>query len=64
VRRSGGRYCAAAGAVAGPWVPGLRLSSPSAWTRLKRELLLRADKDGISVSEVIRQALRSYVEAN
>lgn len=31
---------------------------------LKRELLLRAAKDGISVSEVIRQALRDYVRAS
>lgn len=31
---------------------------------LKRELLLRAGKDGISVSEVIRQALRDYVQAS
>jgi hypothetical protein len=31
---------------------------------LKRELLLRASKDGISVSEVIREALRSYVRAS
>ena len=28
---------------------------------LKRELLLRASKEGISVSEVVRKALRSYV---
>lgn len=31
---------------------------------LKRELLLRASKDGISVSEVIREALRTYVRAS
>lgn len=31
---------------------------------LKHDLLLGADKDGISVSEVIRQALRSYVEVS
>jgi len=31
---------------------------------LKRDLLLRAAKDGISVSEVIRQALRKYVKAS
>ncbi len=30
---------------------------------LKRDLLLRAAKDGVSVSEVIRQALRAYVKA-
>lgn len=31
---------------------------------LKRDLLLRAAKDGVSVSEVIRQALRKYVKAS
>jgi len=31
---------------------------------LKRDLLLRAAKDGVSVSEVIRQALRNYVKAS
>jgi hypothetical protein len=31
---------------------------------LKRELLLRASQDGISVSEVIREALRTYVRAS
>jgi predicted HicB family RNase H-like nuclease len=31
---------------------------------LKRDLLLRAAQDGISVSEVIREALRSYVHAS
>ena len=31
---------------------------------LKRDLLLRAARDGISVSEVIRQALREYVKAS
>lgn len=31
---------------------------------LKKELLLRASKDGVSVSEVIREALRSYVRAS
>lgn len=31
---------------------------------LKRELLLRASKDGTSVSDVIREALRSYVRAS
>lgn len=28
---------------------------------LKRELLLRASEDGVSISEVIREALRTYV---
>lgn len=31
---------------------------------LKKQLLLRASKDGVSVSEVIREALRSYVRAS
>jgi hypothetical protein len=31
---------------------------------LRRALLRRASKDGISVSEVIRHALRAYVEAS
>lgn len=31
---------------------------------LKRDLLLRAAEEQISVSEVIRRALRSYVEAS
>ena len=31
---------------------------------LKRELLLRAAQDGVSVSDVIRRALREYVEAS
>lgn len=31
---------------------------------LKRKLLLRAAQDGVSVSEVIRQALRDYVRAS
>ncbi|HEV2754407.1 MAG TPA: ribbon-helix-helix protein, CopG family [Actinomycetota bacterium] len=30
---------------------------------LKRQLLLRASADGISVSELIRKALRTYVRA-
>ncbi len=30
---------------------------------LKRDLLLRASEDGISVSEAIREALRRYVQA-
>jgi predicted HicB family RNase H-like nuclease len=30
---------------------------------LKRDLLLRASEDGISVSEAIREALRQYVQA-
>jgi CRISPR-associated endonuclease/helicase Cas3 len=31
---------------------------------LKKQLLLRASKDGVSVSEVIRMALRSYFRAS
>ncbi|HEY1733661.1 MAG TPA: CopG family transcriptional regulator [Acidimicrobiales bacterium] len=31
---------------------------------LKRDLLVRAAKDGVSVSEAIRQALREYVKAS
>ncbi|HEU5033533.1 MAG TPA: ribbon-helix-helix domain-containing protein [Mycobacteriales bacterium] len=31
---------------------------------LKRDLLLRAAKDGVSVSEVIRDALRQYIRAS
>jgi hypothetical protein len=31
---------------------------------LKRDLLLRAARDGTSVSEAIRQALREYVKAS
>jgi len=30
---------------------------------LKRDLLLRASEDGISVSAAIREALRQYVQA-
>jgi uncharacterized protein (DUF4415 family) len=30
---------------------------------LKRDLLLRASEDGVSVSETIREALRQYVQA-
>jgi predicted HicB family RNase H-like nuclease len=31
---------------------------------LKRDLLLRASEQGISVSEAIREALRQYVKAS
>ena len=31
---------------------------------LKRDLLLRASEDGVSVSETIREALRRYVQAS
>ena len=55
-RRRGGRPAMGSAPAA---VESVRLDP-----ELKRDLLLRADKDGISVSEVIRQALRSYVEAS
>ena len=31
---------------------------------LKRQLILRASRDGVSVSEVIQKALRTYVRAS
>ena len=55
-RRAGGR-------PARVWVPA-SVESVRLDPELKREPLLRASKDGISVSEVIREALRSYVRAN
>jgi hypothetical protein len=55
-RRRGGRPAMGSAPAA---VESVRLDP-----ELKRELLLRADKDGISVSEVIRQALRDYVRAS
>jgi hypothetical protein len=55
-RRRGGRPAMGSAPAA---VESVRLDP-----ELKRDLLLRADKDGISVSEVIRQALRTYVEAS
>jgi hypothetical protein len=55
-RRPGGRPAMGSGPAA---VESVRLDP-----ELKRELLLRAAKDGISVSEVIRQALRDYVRAS
>lgn len=54
-RRRGGRPAMGSAAAA---VESVRLDP-----ELKRDLLLRAARDGISVSEVIRQALRQYVKA-
>ena len=55
-RRTGGRPAMGSGPAS---VESVRLDPD-----LKRELLLRASKDGISVSEVIREALRTYVRAS
>jgi len=54
-RRAGGRPAMGSGPAT---VESVRLDP-----ELKRQLLLRASKDGISVSDVIREALRSYVRA-
>lgn len=52
-------------AVARPWVRGpASVESVRLDPELKRELLLRASQDGISVSEVIREALRTYVRGS
>lgn len=55
-RRTGGRPTMGSGPAS---VESVRLDP-----ELKRELLLRASRDGISVSEVIREALRTYVRAS
>lgn len=55
-RRAGGRPAMGSGPAS---VESVRLDP-----ELKKQLLLRASKDGISVSEVIREALRSYVRAS
>lgn len=55
-RRAGGRPAMGSGPAS---VESVRLDP-----ELKKELLLRASRDGVSVSEVIRQALRSYVQAS
>lgn len=55
-RRRGGRPSIGSGPAS---VESVRLDP-----ELKRELLVRASKDGISVSEVIREALRTYVRAS
>ncbi|MBA2724958.1 MAG: ribbon-helix-helix protein, CopG family [Actinobacteria bacterium] len=55
-RRAGGRPAMGSGPAS---VESVRLDP-----ELKKELLLRASTDGVSVSEVIRQALRTYVQAS
>lgn len=55
-RRSGGRPAMGSGPAS---VESVRLDP-----ELKKELLLRASQDGVSVSEVIREALRTYVQAS
>lgn len=55
-RRAGGRPTMGSGPAS---VESVRLDP-----ELKKELLLRASRDGVSVSEVIRQALRTYVQAS
>jgi hypothetical protein len=55
-RRAGGRPAMGSGPAS---VESVRLDP-----ELKKELLRRASRDGVSVSEVIRQALRTYVEAS
>jgi hypothetical protein len=55
-RRPGGRPAMGSGPAS---VESVRLDPD-----LKKQLLLRASKDGVSVSEVIREALRSYVRAS
>lgn len=55
-RRAGGRPAMGSGPAS---VESVRLDP-----ELKKELLLRASRDGVSVSEVIREALRTYVQAS
>lgn len=55
-RRQGGRPAMGAAPAE---VESVRLEP-----ELKRDLLLRAAKEGTSVSEVIRRALREYVKAS
>lgn len=55
-RSAGGRPAMGSGPAS---VESVRLDP-----ELRKELLLRASKDGISVSEVIREALRTYVRAS
>lgn len=54
--RQGGRPAMGAAPAA---VESVRLEP-----ELKRELMLRASRDGTSISEVIRRALRDYVKAS
>ncbi len=55
-RGSGGRPAMGSGPAS---VESFRLDP-----ELKKQLLLRASRDGTNVSEVIREALRSYVRAS
>lgn len=55
-RRPGGRPAMGSAPAA---VESVRLDP-----ELRRDLLLRAAEDGISVSEAIRRALRQYVQAS
>lgn len=55
-RRGGGRPAMGSGPAS---VESVRLDP-----ELKKQLLLRASKDGVSISEVIRKALRNYVRAS
>ncbi|MDQ3916171.1 MAG: ribbon-helix-helix domain-containing protein [Actinomycetota bacterium] len=55
-RKAGGRPAMGSGPAS---VESVRLDP-----ELKKQLLLRASKDGISVSELIRKALRTYVRAS
>jgi hypothetical protein len=55
-RRRGGRPALGSGPSS---IESVRLDP-----ELKRDLLLRASENGISVSEAIRQALREYVRAS
>lgn len=55
-RHGGGRPAMGAGPAS---VESVRLDP-----ELKKQLLLRASNDGVSVSEVIREALRTYVRAS
>jgi predicted HicB family RNase H-like nuclease len=55
-RAAGGRPAMGSGPAS---VESVRLDP-----ELKKELLLRASRDGVSISEVIRQALRTYVQAS
>ncbi len=55
-RKAGGRPAMGSGPAS---VESVRLDP-----ELKKQLLLRASRDGVSVSEVIRKALRTYVRAS
>ena len=52
-------------AVDHAWVLRSHQSNRYAWIlNLKRDLLLRASDEGVSLSELIRKALRQYVAAS